>query len=66
MYLPTQLLYERPATPVVYDTPPVITRPRPLLLRALDMLRRTRRPAVEAGVATCTDECLASSGAASG
>jgi hypothetical protein len=51
MQLPPQLvlsLYERPEPPVVYDTPPVVARRRPLLARALGALRlERRRPALE-------------------
>ncbi|MES1247523.1 MAG: hypothetical protein ABUS54_07615 [Actinomycetota bacterium] len=62
MYPPSAFasLYERPALPVVYDTPPLITSRRPLLLRALDVLRRTRgeRPAAPADAAALLAEAV--------
>jgi hypothetical protein len=57
MYPPTQLLlslFEPPAPPVVYDTPPVITRSRPLLMRLLDVLHVRR--ALARVVPECADD----------
>ena len=66
MFLPTHYLYERPVTPVVYDTPPVITRRRPLLLRALVALHAARPQRDRATLeCVCADELRASSEAAS-